>query len=64
MRTGNAGHGNGKGKGKGKGKSKHFDTELGDFPFEYKLAEVKDWKYDKGVAEHGREDAEKSEDGL
>ena len=64
VRTGNAGHGNGKGKGKGKGKSKHFDTELGDFPFEYKLAEVKDWKYDKGVAEHGREDAEKSEDGL
>ena len=24
----------GKGKGKGKSKSKHFDTEIGDFPFD------------------------------
>ena len=54
------GTGQSSGKGKGKGKSKRFDTELGDFPFDYKLAEVKDWKYDKGVLEHGQA-AENSE---
>ena len=37
-----------KGKGKGKGKGR-FDTNQGDFPFEYKLAEVKDWNYDSEV---------------
>ena len=47
-----------RGKGKGKGKSKQFDTEHGDFPFEYKLAEVKDWKYDRGVMEHRQADAD------
>ena len=52
------------GKGKGKGKSTHFDTEIGDFPFDYKLAEVKDCKYDKGVVEHGQADAAKVDDAL
>ena len=52
------------GKGKCKGKSKHFGTEIGDFPFDYKLAEVKDWKYDKVVVEHGQADAEKGDDAL
>ena len=41
-----------------KGKSKQFDTEHGDFPFEYKLAEVKDRKYDRGVMEHRQADAD------
>eukprot|EP00435_Cladocopium_sp_Y103_P066600 s1508_g28.t2 len=34
-RMGGAAHVAGNGKGKGKGKSKHFETEIGDFPFDY-----------------------------
>ena len=50
--------------GKGKSKSKYFDTEIGDFLFDYKLAEVKDWKYDKGVMEHGQAAAAEDANGL
>ena len=25
---------------------KRFDTEAGDYPFDYKLAAVQDWRYD------------------
>ena len=38
-----------KGKGKGKGKSKTFDTPAGNYPFDYKLASVQDWRYDEHV---------------
>ena len=38
-----------KGKGKGKGKSKKFDTPAGNYPFDYKLASVQDWRYDEHV---------------
>ena len=64
VRMGGTSRAAGKGKGKGKSKSKHFDTEIGDFPFDYKLAEVKDWKYDKGVMEHGQAAAAEDANGL
>lgn len=64
VRMGNTPHVAGKGKGKGKSKSKHFDTEMGDFPFAYKLAEVKDWKYDQRVMEHGQDVAAEDADAL
>ncbi|CAE7019010.1 unnamed protein product [Symbiodinium sp. KB8] len=41
-----------KGKGNSKGKGKAFDTTLGEYPFEFKLAEVKDWHYDRDVRAH------------
>lgn len=48
VRSGNNRQAN-KGKGKGKGKSKKFDTPAGNYPFDYKLASVQDWRYDEQV---------------
>ena len=49
-----------KGKGKGKGKMKRFDTEAGDYPFDYKLAAVQDWRYDDTLNKY-RQDVEQME---
>ena len=46
------------GKGGSKGKRKPFDTVLGEYPFEYKLAKVKDWNYDENVRAHQKDDQE------
>eukprot|EP00438_Fugacium_kawagutii_P013783 Skav232260 [mRNA] locus=scaffold273:323486:323701:+ [translate_table: standard] len=49
-----------KGKGKGGGKAR-FDTSRGDYPFEYKLAEVKTGNYDSEVLAR-QQKAEEDED--
>ena len=45
-------------KGKGKGKGKPFDTIQGEYPFEIKLAEVKDWHYDERIRAHEQDKSE------
>ena len=57
VRNGNKGQA-GKGKGKGKGKSKKFDTQAGEYPFDYKLAQVQDWRYDDALNKFKKDDDE------
>ena len=52
VRTGN-------GRGHTTGKGKKFDTTAGEYPFDYKLASVLDWRYNEGLS---RKKA--SDDGL
>ena len=61
VRTGNGKgrHTTGKGKGNGKAKGKKFDTAAGEYPFDYKLASVLDWRYDEGLSKK-----KTSDDGL
>ena len=39
---------------------KRFDTEAGDYPFDYKLAAVQDWRYDDTLNKY-RQDVEQME---